>query len=216
MVSKELTLKAITRQKTGTKDSAKLRAVGNIPVAVYGHNQAPESIAVNLREFTDALHHGHRLFDVDIDGKIEKLLLKDVQYDYLGKNFIHADLIRVDLTEKVKVSLGLVLKGTAKGAVEGGLLEEHLGSIEIECLVTDIPESLEVSVRELAIGDSIHAKDIELADGVTLASDPDALIVACQPPIVEVEVEETVEEGDEPTSPEVITEKKTDDEDAKD
>ncbi len=211
MVSKEFVLKAQVRQKTGTKDAAKLRADGKIPVVIYGHNQPSQSIAVDLRDITEALHAERRVFDVEIDGNVEKLLLKEVQYDYLGKNFIHADLVRVNLTEKVKVSVGLAFKGTAKGAVDGGLLEEHLSGIEVECLVTNIPETLDISVRDLGIGDSIHAKDIALPDGVVLMDDPDALIIACQPPAVEAATE-TAEDGDEQQSPEVITERKSDDE----
>lgn len=215
MVSKELTLKASLRKESGSKDSARLRAGGQIPAIIYGHGQNPESIAINRHEFTEAVHHGHRLFEVDVEGKAEKLLVKDVQYDYLGKYIIHADMIRVDLTEKVAVEVPIVLKGVAKGTVEGGLIESHLGTLEIECLVTVIPESLEVSVKELEIGDSIHAGDITLAAGFKLITDPESLIVGCQPPKVATEEETEGTEAAEAASPEVITERKTEDAESK-
>lgn len=214
MVSKEMTLKAQLRTESGTKHSARLRAAGKIPAVIYGHGQTPESIAIDRHAFTEALHHGHRLLDVDIEGKSGKLLVKDLQYDYLGKDIIHADLIRVSLTEKVKVEVPIVFKGTAKGVAEGGLIEDHLDAIEIECLVTEIPESVEISIKDLAIGDSIHAKDIVLASALKMVTDPESLIVVCQPPKIVTEEAEEAAEGAEPASPEVITERKTEEQES--
>ena len=97
MVSNELLLKAEPREHLGSKHSAKLRSQGKVPAVIYGHKQAPESISCDLHEFAEGLHHGHRLFDVEFSGKKEKLLVKDLQYDYLGKKIIHIDFIRVNL-----------------------------------------------------------------------------------------------------------------------
>lgn len=212
MVSKELVLKAESRKDIGSKGAAKLRTAGKIPVIVYGHGKEPESITVSLHEFSEALHHGHRLFDVSIDGKKEKLLVKDLQYDHLGKKIIHADLIRVDLSEKVTVTVGLVFKGTAAGAAEGGIVDEHLDSIEVECVVTNIPESIEVPIKELNIGDTIHAADITLPEGVKLVSDPESLVAACHEPRVAEEAEEEAEGIEESAEPEVIGEKSEEEE----
>jgi large subunit ribosomal protein L25 len=208
MVSKELVLKAQIRKELGSKRAAKLRLAGRIPAIIYGHEQKPEAIVLDAHDFAEGLHHGHRLFDVEFDGKREKLLVKDVQYDYLGKKIIHADLIRVDLSEKVKVEVSLAFKGTPAGAHEGGLLEEHLDRVEIECAVTDIPESIDVSVKSLKIGDSLHARDIQLSPEIKLITDPDTLLIACHLPVAVAVAEETVEAVEEPTAPEVITERK--------
>ncbi len=207
MASKELVLKAQIRKELGSKRAAKLRSAGRIPAIIYGHEQKPEAIVLEAHDFAEGLHHGHRLFDVELGGKREKLLVKDVQYDYLGKKIIHADLIRVDLSEKVKVQVPLVFKGTPAGAHEGGLLEEHLDRVEIECAVTDIPESVDVSVKSLKVGDTLHARDIQLPPEIKLITDPDALLIACHLPVVAV-AEETVEAVEEPIAPEVITERK--------
>ena len=207
MVSKELVLKAQIRKELGSKHAAKLRLAGRIPAIIYGHEQEPEAVILDAHDFSEGLHHGHRLFDVEFDGRKEKLLVKDVQYDHLGKKIIHADLIRVDLSEKVKVQVSLVFKGTPAGAHEGGLLEEHLDRIEIECAVTDIPESIDVSVKSLKVGDSLHARDIQLPAEVKLLTDPDALLIACHLPVVAA-AEEIAEAVQEPIVPEVITERK--------
>jgi large subunit ribosomal protein L25 len=207
MASKELVLKAQIRKELGSKRAAKLRSAGRIPAIIYGHEQKPEAIVLDAHDFAEGLHHGHRLFDVEFDGRKEKLLVKDVQYDYLGKKIIHVDLIRVDLSERVKVQVPLVFKGTPAGVHEGGLLEEHLDRVEIECAVTDIPESIDVSVKSLKVGDSLHARDIQLPAEVKLLTDPDALLMACHLPVVAA-AEEIAEAVQEPIVPEVITERK--------
>jgi large subunit ribosomal protein L25 len=210
MVSKEeLILKAQTRQERGKKRSAKLRKDGKIPAIIYGHKQEPQAVAINEHDFTETIHHGKRLLDVEIDGKAEKLLIKDVQYDYLGKRIIHTDLIRVDLSEKVKVQVPLAFKGAPAGAAEGGILEEHLSRLEVECTVTEIPESIDVSVKAMKVDDSIYARDIVLPPGVKLVTGPEVLVIACHIPLViEEPVAAEAVAAEEPTSPEVITERK--------
>jgi large subunit ribosomal protein L25 len=207
MVSKEFVLKAEIRKEHGKKHLANLRQQGKIPAVVYGHKQEPQSITIDLHDFAEGLHHGHKLIDIEIDGKKEKLLVKEVQYDHLGRQMIHADFIRVDLSEKVEVSVPLVFKGTPVGASEGGILEEHLDSIEIECAVTEIPDSIDVSVKGLKIDEALHVRDIALPAGVKLVSDPELLVIACSKPVEIAPAEEAVG-AEEPTSPEVITERK--------
>ena len=116
-------LKAQVRQHTGSKDAAKLRSSGRIPAVVYGHKQKALAVSLDANDFTVRLLHGHRLLDVELDGSNEKLLVKDIQYDHFGKEVIHADLMRVDLTETVTVTVPIELKGVAKGTHEGGIVE---------------------------------------------------------------------------------------------
>ncbi|MBC8379251.1 MAG: 50S ribosomal protein L25 [Planctomycetes bacterium] len=209
-MSDTVVLKAETREQAGTKIAIRLREQGKLPVIIYGHKQDPVSASVIAHDFVKTLHHGHRIIDLDIAGKKETILVKDLQYDYLGKSVIHADLMRVNLSERVKVGVAVELRGTAQGTHEGGLIEEILSQIEVECKVSEIPENLPVDIKELAIGGSIHASQIQLPDGFKLITDPDAVVVICQEP--KVVVEETPEEvegaEDAATEPEVITEKK--------
>jgi len=153
------------------------------------------------------LYHSHRLFDIDLNGKKQKLLVKELQYDHLRKKVIHADFVRVDLSEKVKVSVPVEMKGTAKGAHEGGFVEQHVSTLEVECLVTDIPEKITVSVKDIGIGDTIHVRDIVMPAGVKLVSDPTLLVVTCQMVAAAIATEE-VAAVEAPTEPEVIREKK--------
>ena len=218
MESDTVLLKAETRKELGSKHAEKLRKEGKLPVIIYGHKQEPVALTLNLHDFTEAMHHGQRLLDIEVDGKSEKLLVKDLQYDYLGKKIIHADMVRVSLTEKIKVTIPLEFRGVPAGSHHGGLLDEHLDHLEIECTVAQLPESIEVSVRDLNVGDNLHARDINLAPGINLVTDAEALIVACHLPAIKeaVEVEEP-EGAEEAAEPEVITEsKKEEDEQEKD
>jgi large subunit ribosomal protein L25 len=210
-MSDRIVLKAEVREEAGTKGSRKLRKDGRMPVVVYGHKKGTVSLVVNEHDFVKVLHHGSRIFDVDVKGQTETLLVKELQYDHLGKSIIHADLVRVDLQEMVKVAVVLELKGTAAGTHEGGIIDEHLDRIEIECKVSEIPESILVSVKDVGVGDSIHAGDIELPTGTKLVTPADALIITCHLVAAAKSEEEEVDE-EAPVSPEVITEKAADEE----
>lgn len=205
-MEEELFLKAELRKQTGSKDAARVRQQGRIPAVVYGHEKEPVAVSLDAHSLVEGLHHGHRLANVQIGRKREKVLVKDLQYDHLGKDIIHVDLMRVDVSEMVKVSVPIELKGTAKGTHEGGILEEHVDHLEVECKVTDIPDGIVVSVKEIDVGDSLHAGEIELPDGVKLVSDPSMLLVACSLVAAAKTTEELEEEA--PAAPEVIAEAK--------
>jgi len=205
-MEKTLLLKAEIREQTGSKDAKKLRKDGRIPAVVYGHKQKPVAISLDRNTIVEGLHHGHRLMDVQIGKKKEKMIVKDLQYDYLGKEVIHLDLMRVDVTETIRVPVPIELKGVAKGTHEGGIIEECTDHLEIECRATDIPESVVVSVKEIDVGDTLHAGDIELPDGVKLVSPPETLLITCHLVAAARTTEEVEEEM--PVSPEVIGEVK--------
>lgn len=209
-MSETAALKASVREQAGTRNSVRLREQGQIPAVVYGHQKATLSISLNAHDFIEHLHHGHRLFNVDIDGAKDTMLVKDIQYDYLGKSVIHADLMRVNLSERVTVQVMIELRGTAAGTHEGGIVEEMMNSIEVECAVRDIPESLQLNIKDLGLNEVLHAGQVELPEGFVLVTDPDAVVVSChetKAPVVAEEAEGAVE-GEEAAGPEVITEKK--------
>ena len=200
-----LVLQAELREQTGTRQAARLREQGKLPAVIYGHGQDTVGIVMNTHDFVEGLHHGHRIFEVQLPKGKETLLVKDLQYDHFGKSVIHADLMRVNLNERVVVTVPIVLRGTAKGTHEGGIVDESLDHLEVECLVTDIPDEIVVSVKELGIGDSIHARDAELPAGMALKTEPDALLCICHLPKVKAAAEEEAVEA--PEGPEVITER---------
>jgi large subunit ribosomal protein L25 len=204
-MAKAVPIKADIRNKTGTQDSRRCRREGLLPAVVYGHQKETVSVAVPTAEFVHHLHHGVHLLELQMpaDAK-ETVLIKTVQYDYLDTTPVHVDLTRVDLSERVRVTVPVVLRGTPAGATEGGTLQQVLAALEIECLVTDIPDNLRARVNELKIGDSLKAKDIPLPEGATLVTDPDVM-VANVTLITEEEVAPaTVAAEGETAEPEVI------------
>ena len=205
-MNKSVTLQAELRNRAGSKAAAAVRKQGRIPAIVYGHKQEPIPISVDAHDFVEGLHHGRRLMDVTISGKTEKMVVKDLQYDYLGRDIIHADLVRVDVTEMITVTVPVELKGTAQGTHEGGIIEEHTDHLEIECLAIKIPESVVVSVKELGVGESVHAGDIKLPDGINLVSPPETIVATCRVLAATKTTEEI--EAEAPQAPEVIREKK--------
>ena len=205
-MKKTLTLKAEVREHTGSKTVRKIRKQGRIPAIMYGHKEEPVAISLDGHNFIEGLHHGHRLIDIQIGNNKEKTIVKELQYDHLGKNIIHADLMRVDISEMVKVTVPIELKGTAAGAHEGGIIEEHTDHLEIECKVTDIPETIVVSVKDVHVGTNLHAGEIELPAGINLISSPDTLLVTCHLVAAAKTTEEL--EAETPAAPEVIGEVK--------
>jgi large subunit ribosomal protein L25 len=203
-MEKGLVLKGEVRQNMGTKEASKLRTQGRIPAIIYGHKKEPLSISMDRRSFIESLQTGRRLMDIELGGKNEKLLVKEVQYDHLGKEIIHVDFMRVDVTEVVRVSVHIEFKGTAKGTHEGGMVEIHSDKIEVECLVTNIPDKITYSIKEMVLGDAIHANNIPLPDGVKLISAPELLMATCHE-VAEVKTTEELE-AEAPAAPEVITE----------
>lgn len=212
-MEKTLLLKAEIRTNTGSRDAAKVRKQGRIPAVVYGHKQEPVPISLDAHNLVEGLHHGHRVVDVQIGKKKETMIFKDLQYDYLGKDIIHVDLMRVNVTETVKVTVPIELKGKAKDAHEGGIIGEHADHLEIECKVTDIPEIISVSVKNIGVGDTLHAGDVELPEGVKLVSEPETLLVTCSLVAAVKSTEELEEQM--PAAPEIIGEAKETEEESK-
>jgi len=211
-MSDTFTLEAKTRDKVGTRYAQRARAAGELPIVLYGHKQGPVSLSINAKT---AIHHftdGEKVFILDIDGKKENALLKDLQFDYLGTNVIHADFERVDLDEEVEVSLHVALVGEAKGLKEAGaILLTNMNEITVSCKVRDIIEHIDLDISELEANHSLHAGDIKLPAGMTLVDDADDTVCSIQ--IIQEEEavgEEAEVEGADATEPEVITEKKDD------
>ena len=199
-------LKATRRSKMGTRPTRALRAQGLTPGIIYGHGKENVSIALNRHDLDVAIAHGERLLEIDLGKVKENVLVKDVQYDTFGQVIIHIDLTRVDLHDRVEVTVAVVLRGTPAGVDEGGVLQQQTSEVTIECLVTAIPDDIRTQVNALNIGDSLRVGDLELSEGATLVTDPQQLL--CSVIVVaEEEVPAEREEAEAGAEPEVIGEK---------
>src|ERR1700759_1824750 len=154
----QVTAKA--RSELGSRANKRLRDAGQLPGVIYGHKEAVVPVTLPKKEVVNHLNHGAHLFSLALEGKSENVLVKEVQYDHLGIEVIHVDFARVSLDEKVEVTVALELKGTPKGEADGGVLQQILAELEIECLVTDIPDAIRHNVSEMAMNDVLHIKDL--------------------------------------------------------
>lgn len=210
MASKGIEISVKPRSELGSRANKRLRDAGFIPGVIYGHKEAVVPVTLPRKETSYHLSRGAHLFALKLDGSDETVLVKEVQYDHLGAEVIHVDFARVDLNERVTVTVPLELKGTPAGEAEGGVLQQVLSDLEIECLVTEIPDAIRHNVSEMKLDDVLHIKDVKLPPGVKALQDED-LIVATVKEIKEEVVAVAAVEG-EAAEPEVIGRKAEDEE----
>src|SRR6187551_3612926 len=129
MASQSAQLTAKVRGELGSRRNKRLRDAGFVPGVIYGHKEAVVPVTMPKKELVTQLQRGAHVFDLSMDGKSEKVLVKEVQYDHLGLEVLHVDFARVSLDEKVEVTIPLELKGTPKGEEEGGVLQQMLSDL---------------------------------------------------------------------------------------
>ena len=200
MASQSAQLTAKVRGELGSRRNKRLRDAGFVPGVIYGHKEAVVPVTVPKKELVGHLNHGAHLFSLALDGKSENVLVKDVQYDHLGIEVLHVDFTRVDLNERVEVTVPLILKGEPKGEAEGGVLTQVISDIQIECLVTQIPEDIKHNVSDMGLNDVVHISDLKLPDGVRALQDPDQIVAS----VKEIAEEAPAEVAEGAAEPEVI------------
>ena len=207
-------LTATKRERTGSRYSKRLREAGDLPAIVYGHKQDPVAIALNAKDTLTHIMKGEKVFELELEGAKEYVLLKDLGYDYLGTNVIHADFARVDLNERVDVKAHLKFVGDAPGLKKVGAIMMHpMTELELNCVVTNLPDVIEVDMSSMDVGDAIHASEVKLPkDTMVLLTDPDAIVAQI---VMKAESDDSAEaaEVDSGAEPEVIAEKKDEDAD---
>lgn len=198
-----VTVTAQHRSELGSRANKRLRDRGLLPGVVYGHKEAVVPITLPKKEVVFHLEHGAHLFDLVLNGKSEKVLVKEVQYDHLGIEVLHVDFARVSLDEKVTVTVPLELKGTPKGESQGGKLQQLIADLEIECLVTEIPDAIRHNVADLEKDAVLHIRDLTLPPGVKVLMDGEVIVAT-----VREIFEQAPTEAAGPAEPEVIGKKK--------
>ncbi|MDR7521641.1 MAG: 50S ribosomal protein L25 [Armatimonadota bacterium] len=189
-----VTLKARPREALGKGAARSLRRQGLVPAVVYGRGRDPQAVAVDAKALSEALHT-HAGMNVLIDLEVPDgdgaepttVVVKETQRDIFRHHLIHVDFHAISLTETIEMHVPVVLKGTARGVAEGGVLEHHLREVLVKCLPTQIPDQLELDVTELLVGRSLHASDLVVPEGVTLLTPPDEVIVTVVAPRVHEE-----------------------------
>lgn len=175
--AKEVSNKLLTevRESFGKGAARRIRAVGKIPAVIYGHGTAPQHVTLPGHEVALILRKSNQILELDIAGKIQLALVKDVQKDPVLQIIEHIDLIVVRKGEKVTIDVSIHLEGEA---LPGNNVNQDANTISLEAEATHIPESITVSIAGATDGLQIFAKDLVLPTGSSLISDPDTLIVA--------------------------------------
>ncbi len=204
-------LKAEPREATGKGYARRLRAGGRIPAVVYGHQMETMSITVDAKEAEQLFHQisvENTIVELKIAGKKTPLrtLVREIQTHPLRPDFVHIDFYRIQKGVAVEVEIPISLQGTPEGVrQEGGILDQIVYEIRVKCIPSKIPESVDVDVTRLEIGDAIRIVDVDLGEDVEILLDPERTICHVVPPRgleVEAPVEEEIEELEEGEEPE--------------
>ncbi|HVX87546.1 MAG TPA: 50S ribosomal protein L25 [Gemmatimonadales bacterium] len=203
------TLAAESRTTTGKGAARSLRRQGRVPAVIYGHHREPASLTVEAAALNRLITVGHglrALLDISIDGKAPvKALFRELQRDPVRpQDIVHVDLYEVKADEKITVKVQLHLVGTADGVRNGGgILEHPMRELSVKCFPADIPEEIQVDVTDLAIGKSIHVREITVAKAEIL-DDGDLVVAAVVAPRVEEVAAPTADAAAAVAEPEVI------------
>ena len=204
------TLVGYDRKDLRKGTTKQLRRDGQIPAVIYGKHES-KSIYIEAREFDKKFHHisENTLITIKIGRKKHDVLIKDYQENHLKNYMVHIDFYEVEQGKLLRTNIPVHLEGSAKGVKEGGLLEQTLHEIEVECTPKDIPESFSLDISALEMGESLHVSSLTAPKGVKILSDEDETIATITAP--RQEAEEGEEEAAEASEPEVIGAKSDED-----
>ena len=212
-MAKQVKLKAELRTSVGRSAVRKLKARGIIPAVIYGGKDKAQPLQVAARDINTMMSHAsgeNVLVELEIAGEKSSriALVQEVQHSPVGGDIRHVDFHAISMDETIQAEVPLEPIGTANGVKNfGGLLEQSLRALTIECLPRDLPDRITVDISQLNIGDSIHVRDIQLPSGVTAKVPVDLTAFSVLAPVVEEEP--VVAEAEAAAAgPEVITEKK--------
>ena len=207
-----------TARTPGTKnDARRVRVAGKVPAVVYGAGKDSLAVSLDPRQVTRILHSktGHNtIFDLALDGESTKAMIVDWQYEPIKGSLLHIDLKRIAMDKKLTVEVPIVLKGEAAGVKQqGGILEQLLREVEIECLPADIPSVIEADISELVFGKVLRVSDLPQNDKIKYLTDenqPVAHVTTVKEEVVAAPEASRLKRGATPAEPEVIKKGKQD------
>jgi large subunit ribosomal protein L25 len=190
------TVKTQTRDRGQQSNLTKLRSEGFVPAVVYGYKTDTSSIAVSEKDLLKTLREVGRngVMKLDVDGKNLNVVLSDYQMDVLKGKFVHADFLAINMSDELEVSVTVVPTGDSVGVSEGGVLNQSNREVTIKVKPSAIPESIEVDVTELAIGDTLTVGDIREKSEFQILNEDDFALVSISAPRSDEELETTADE----------------------
>ncbi len=184
---KQVPLTAKVRTTKGSSIARRSRAQGIVPAEIYGHKSPNQSIEVSEKEFVKIISSakGENLFfALNIEGAKTPgpvlAVVKEIQYDKVSNLVLHADFHQVNMKEKIRIKVPVrVLNGdTCEGVKEGGVLQLAMRTVEVQCLPTEVPESIQVDAAHLGIGSAVHVSDLKLPEGVKAVQSAGSVVVS--------------------------------------
>jgi len=212
----QVIFEAQSRTPDGKGGARKTRGAGMVPGVAYGHGLDPAPLSVDERALSTLLRRQHGsnvLLDLKVDGEAPEglaAIIKTMQTDPMTDDILSVDFQWVSLSEKVTVAVSVRLQGLAEGVAEGGVLDQMLYEASISCLPLEIPDELTLDVTALTIGDTLHVSALTAPEGVEILGNPEDPVVTVRAPVVIVEPEPEVEEGEEVEGEEVEGEEAAD------
>ena len=209
------TLSVSKRESSGKGAARQARMKGEIPAVLYGEGKDPVSIQINRRTFEHLVHGRggeHAVVKVEIENQPElsgPAMIKAVQHHPVKETIVHADFLRIRLDQKIQTMVPINITGRAQGIIDGGVPDQHLHELEIECLATEVPLQIDVDITALQIGESLHVSAIDAPAGVSILTELDRTVIAIHAPRVAKTDDEEAEAAE---AAEAGAEKKDDDE----
>ena len=215
-------LEIMKREQPGSQVARAMRKEGKIPGNYYYSGEENINLAIDKKVFRQAIHSGHHIFEVELGGITQYVMIKEVQYHPVTDEIIHIDLMRVRRDKKITISVPIVLEGMAIGVIEGGIMTQNLNTLEISCLPADVPEHIVVDVSDFELNHVMNVSDLEVSDEIEIITAEDMDVLAVIPPreeslepeiptdeeLAEAEADDEEVEGEEPTAADETAETK--------
>lgn len=201
-MAKKHTVNAEPRARTGSGLLKLMRREGWLPSVVYGKGLENKNLKVDAKSFNEMLSQSasqNILVNLDVAGESSMMaFLQDVQHDPLSGAALHADFRAVDNKTEIQASVPVNLTGTAKGLKSGGVVEQMFHTLDIRCLASHLPDSLDFDITSLDRGDSLHISDVTFPEGVVPQYEAEVVIVHIGNPTIEEETDDEPEAGETP------------------
>jgi large subunit ribosomal protein L25 len=196
------------RSKSGKQNAKQLRRDEKVPGIFYFHGTESIAVSMDRKELGAAMAQDSSILKVKLDGSEKNCIIRDVQYDPLDHSMLHVDFMGISMSEKISFTVPIRLTGIPVGVkTEGGMLQQTMREVQIECLPSDIPEAIDLDTSELGVGDSLHLSDIKM-DKFKVLGDLGLAVATVTMLRVSEEAPVVVEEEAE-AEPEVITKRET-------
>lgn len=203
----QVALKAEKRDISSKGALNELRRKGRLPGVLYGKNIENSPVSVEEKELLKVLKtHGlSAIIDLELDGRKQPVLMKEIQRDSLKDSILHVDFYGISMTDRIEFKLPIVLRGDAEGVRAGGTLQHQKREISVKALPKDMPEHLEVDISGFNIGDTLTVRDLKVDEKLTVLDDPEEVVISIlAPKLAEEETEAPAGEEEGAAEPEVV------------